>query len=349
MNRQPAHSPGSQPVTSDAAIEQQLNRFVEDERRLHDAVRQLLVGQELALGDLITALLAGGHALVEGVPGTGKTMLVRSVARAAGLEFQRVQFTPDLLPADIIGCDTLVDGVGHEPRIEFRPGPVFTQFLLADEINRGTPRTQSALLEAMQERAVTISGKRHALDALFTTFATRNPIEMEGTYPLPEAQLDRFLLQVDVAPATVTEMVQISGRTTGETEPEVPVVVDAQRLVEMRWQVRQVVAADGVVQHAATLIAATQPTAPNAPTVVRECVRYGAGVRALQSLVLCAKVEALRNGRLHIANADVERYLRAALAHRISLTLDGEARGIPIDEIASEIVSSGTPPSTKGR
>ncbi|MEM7166672.1 MAG: AAA family ATPase [Planctomycetota bacterium] len=317
--------------------EAQIAGFVTDEAGLQDAVRQLLVGQEDALHDLVTVLLAGGHALVEGVPGTGKTMLVRSVARAAGLDFQRVQFTPDLLPADVIGCDTLVDGAGAEPRIEFRPGPVFTQFLLADEINRGTPRTQSALLEAMQERAVTIGGTRHALDALFTTFATRNPIEMEGTYPLPEAQLDRFLLQVDVAPASVSEMVAISERTTGEAEPEVPVVVDAQRLVEMRWQVRQVIAADNVVRYAAQLVSATQPKSPDAPTIVRECVRYGAGVRALQSLVLCAKVEALRAGRLHIANSDIERHLRPALAHRVSLTLDGEARGIAVAEIADGV------------
>ena len=311
-----------------------------DEEALQSAVRQLLVGQEGALRDLVTVLLAGGPALVEGVPGTGKTMLVRSVARAAGLEFQRVQFTPDLLPADILGCDTLVDGSGSEPRIEFRAGPVFTQFLLADEINRGTPRTQSALLEAMQERAVTISGTRHALDALFTTFATRNPIEMEGTYPLPEAQLDRFLLQVRVAPATVTEMVEISERTTGESEPDVPVVVDSQRLVEMRWQVRQVIAAEAVVAFAAQLIEATQPTSDSAPTIVRDCVRYGAGVRALQSLVLCAKVEALRNGRLHIANEDVLRYLEATLSHRVALTLDGEARGVTAVEVAAEIARS---------
>lgn len=318
-------------------VKAHVEQFQRDEERVRQSVRALLVGQEEALRELVTVLLAGGHALVEGVPGTGKTMLVRAVARASGLAFGRVQFTPDLLPADVLGCDTLIiDSAGRE-RIEFRPGPIFTQFLLADEVNRGTPRTQSALLEAMQERAVTLGGKRHALDSLFTVFATRNPIEMEGTYPLPEAQLDRFLMEISLEPASLSEMVEIAERTTRETEPEVVACVTADRLVEMRWQVRQVLAADSVVKYAARWIRATQPGTPEAPALVNENVRYGASVRALQSLLLSAKVEALRQGRFHVSYDDVRRFLEPALRHRVSLSFEGEARGMTVPELVAEL------------
>ncbi len=323
-----------------AQVQERVQRFQADERALRDAVSSFLVGQERPLAQLVAVLLAGGHALVEGVPGTGKTMLVRALAAAAALEFRRVQFTPDLLPADILGCDVLVAGESGEEaagRIEFRPGPIFTQFLVADEINRGTPRTQSALLESMQERRVTIGTKTHDLDPLFTVFATRNPIEMEGTYPLPEAQLDRFQMLVEITNAGLDELVAIAARTTEAEMPEVTPVIAPERLLEMRAEVRNVIAAEPVLYYGARLVRASQPESPEAPTIVRENLRHGGGARALQSLVLAGKVGALRQGRYHLANADLEENLLAVLRHRLIYSLEGEARGVTAREICAEI------------
>jgi len=318
-----------------AAAETEAAGFRRDDARLREELGRILVGQRAALDDLVAAFLAGGHALLVGVPGTGKTMLVQALARASGLGFRRIQFTPDLLPADILGGETIVAGPSGEERIEFRPGPIFTPLLLADEINRGTPRTQSALLEAMQERAVTLAGERRALDPLFTVFATRNPIEMEGTYPLPEAQRDRFLFEVEIPSPGVAEMVEIVERTTGERIDEVERVLSPARIAELRQVVRKVVAPPASLARAARIVAATGPDSPEAPSLVVETVRHGGGVRALQAAVLGAKVRALRAGRLHIADADLDAALLPALRHRLVLSLEGEARGVAAAEIVA--------------
>ncbi len=316
-----------------AQAEREAISFQRDERALREAVGSVLVGQRAALEDLSAAFLSGGHALIVGVPGTGKTMLVGAIARAAGLGFRRIQFTPDLLPADILGGETIVGGPSGEERIEFRAGPIFTPFLLADEINRGTPRTQSALLEAMQERTVTLAGVSHALDPLFTVFATRNPIEMEGTYPLPEAQRDRFMFEITMPSPDVTDMVEIAGKTTGESLSDVDPILTPERVSELRATARRVITAPEVLQRAAEIVEATSPESVCSPSIIRECVRHGGGVRALQAIVLGAKVRALRAGRLHIVNEDVDATLIPALRHRMVLSLEGEARGVTPEEL----------------
>ena len=323
-----------------ASADRELAEFTEGEAALRAAVEKRLVGQRPALDDLITAFFAGGHALLVGVPGTGKTMLVQQIARAAGLGFRRVQFTPDLLPADLLGGETIVAGPQGEERIEFREGPVFTPFLLADEINRGTPRTQSALLEAMAERSVTLAGTRRALDPLFTVFATRNPIEMAGTYPLPEAQRDRFFFEVEIPQPTVDELVEIAERTTG-AEPEIEeAVLTAQQVAELRATVRRVVAPRPILERAAELVRASDPLSASAPSLIREQVRHGPGVRAVQALVLAGKVWALRSGRVQVAREDLDRSLVSALRHRFVLTLEGESRGTPRAELIDAVRTS---------
>jgi MoxR-like ATPase len=303
-------------------------------------VSRVMVGQHDVIRYTMMALLADGHLLLEGVPGLGKTMLVRTLGEVLRLQFKRVQFTPDLMPADIIGTDILevsqTDGRGFR----FHPGPVFTQFLLADEINRATPKTQSALLEAMQERQVTAGGVTHPLPNPFLVLATQNPIELEGTYPLPEAQLDRFLFKINIGYPTASELEEIIERTTGINMPSVKSIVDDAGILAMQNLVRGVPVASPVRRYAANLTVATHPQSPAAPPVVNGSVRYGASPRGSQALILGAKASALMEGRYNAAIADVREVAYAALRHRLILTYEAQADGVTPDKVIAEILSA---------
>ncbi|HIE38183.1 MAG TPA: AAA family ATPase [Anaerolineae bacterium] len=312
--------------------------FREAAARIEAEVGKYIVGQQEVVRHVLIALLAGGHVLLEGVPGLGKTMLVRTLARVLDLRFARIQFTPDLMPADIVGTDILEEMDDGRRQFRFRPGPVFTNLLLADEINRATPKTQSALLEAMQERTVTVANRSYPLEPPFMVLATQNPIEMEGTYPLPEAQVDRFLFKVNVTFPSSAELVEILNRTTSEAEPEVEVVADGATVLAMAALARQVPVASPVADYAARLVLATHPESNTAPEMVRRYVRYGASPRAAQALILGSKVAALLEGRYNVSLADLREVAPAALRHRVLLNFDAQAEGVAPDRVVEEVV-----------
>jgi len=308
-------------------------------RQIKTEMQKRIVGQDAVLDDLLIAFFCGGHVLMEGVPGLGKTLLVRTLAEVTGLEFSRVQFTPDLMPADIVGTKLIVEDADGRKRFEFQRGPVFANLVLADEINRATPKTQSALLEAMQEHHVTVGSETHPLPSPFLVLATQNPLEMEGTYPLPEAQLDRFLFKVLVRYPSAEELRLILNRTTGSTEaaPQ-KLAVDAARIAEFRALIREVPVAAEVEDAAIALILATHPDEPKSPEIVKKSVRYGASPRGGQALLLGAKILALLEGRYHVAREDLHRVAPAALRHRIILNFEGEAEGTTTDEIIKSLL-----------
>ena len=306
--------------------------------RIEAEVGKYIVGQREVVRHVLVCLVAGGHVLLEGVPGLGKTMLVRTLAQVLDLEFARIQFTPDLMPADIVGTDILEEAGDGRREFRFQPGPVFTNLLLADEINRATPKTQSALLEAMQERTVTVANRSYPLEPPFLVLATQNPIEMEGTYPLPEAQLDRFLFKVNVEYPSSQELVEILKRTTGEVEPDVDVVAGGEAVLAMGALARQVPVASPVADYAAQLTLATHPDSDAAPEMVRRYVRYGSSPRGAQALILGGKVTALLAGRYNVAFEDLRAVAPAALRHRILLNFEGQAEGVGADEVVGEVV-----------
>jgi MoxR-like ATPase len=305
---------------------------------LREEIGRVIVGQDDTVNAVLLALMAGGHVLLEGVPGLGKTLLVRSVAQALGLSFSRIQFTPDLMPADIVGTNVVTEDERGGRRFEFHRGPIFANVLLADEVNRATPKTQSALLEAMQEHQVTVGRSTHRLEGVFFVLATQNPLEMEGTYPLPEAQLDRFMFKVNVAFPDREDLVKILKRTTSEAAAPLAVVVSSSDLEAMCHLTREVVVAPHIAEFIADLVLATHPEATQAPDRVRRFVRYGSSPRGGQAIALTAKARALLNGRYNVSASDVESVIRPALRHRIILNFEGEAEGVVADALIVDIL-----------
>ena len=296
-----------------------------------------IVGYEDEIEKVLISLFAAGHVLLEGVPGIGKTTLVRVLAKALNVDFSRIQFSPDLMPADIVGTNVLIVGEDGHKEFRFQRGPIFANVVLADEINRATPKTQSALLEAMQEHRVTVGGTTYTLDQPFFVLGTQNPIEMEGTYPLPEAQIDRFLFKLNVGNLGEEELMEVVERTTTATEPEIHPVLSGADVNEMRKLVREVAVAEHVQRYAVRLVRATHPDSEVATESVRRYVKYGASPRGIQTLMLGGKVRALVEGRFHLACEDVQSVLLPALRHRLLLNFEGEAEDIDTDDILREI------------
>jgi len=305
--------------------------------RLHEAIEGVIVGHERLIEATLIALLCSGNLLLEGVPGLGKTLLVRTLASALHLRFSRIQFTPDLMPADIVGTDIITKD-GGERRFTYSPGPIFANVVLADEINRATPKTQSALLEAMEEKTVTVGKTTYSLEEPFIVLATQNPIEMEGTYPLPEAQVDRFLLKALVDYPSLDELVEIAQRNTEEEGLQLPQpVATGEEVLAARRVVREIPIAQELRRYVARLVLATHPESPAAPSSVKEFVEYGASPRAAISLIMGAKAHAFLKGESNVRHADIEVVFLPSLVHRVILNFKGEAEGVEISDLLGEV------------
>jgi MoxR-like ATPase len=307
---------------------------------LRTEIAKSIVGNRDVVDGVMTCMIAGGHALLEGVPGLGKTMLVRTLAEALSLSFSRIQFTPDLMPADILGTTVIDETQGGAKSFEFRRGPIFANVVLADEVNRATPKTQSALLEAMQEHRVTVGRRTHVLDEPFMVLATQNPLEMEGTYPLPEAQLDRFFFKLHVPFPDRAELHQILDLTTGVGIESRQVVLDRDAIREMQQLARQVPVARHVQDYAIRVLQATHPDGPDAPDLTKRFVRYGSSPRGAQAVLLAAKIRALFEGRFAASVDDVRAAAHAALRHRVLLNFEGEAEGVKTDQVIDLVLKS---------
>ncbi len=323
----------------DPAVEKATEELRHKFQALRDEIGKAIVGHNEVVDGVLTALFTGGHVLLEGVPGLGKTYLIRTLSQAVDLKFSRIQFTPDLMPADIIGTTIIAEDRSTGKRaFEFQKGPLFTQILLADEINRATPKTQSAMLEAMQEHSVTVGGVRHKLEEPFFVMATQNPIEQEGTYPLPEAQLDRFMFKLVVNYSSKDEIKTILDRTTAGYQPEINKVMSGEDIVGAQQLVRRVVMAPHVQDYAVRASMASHPGGPFAVDVTNKYVRWGVSPRAAQTLTLGAKLHALLDGRFNTSFSDVQRIFLPAMRHRVLLNFEGEAEGISTDDVLKEMI-----------
>ncbi|MGE7934362.1 AAA family ATPase [Viridibacillus arvi] len=305
---------------------------------VRDEIGRFIVGQEEAIDYTMFAVLADGHALLEGLPGLGKTMLIRTISEVLDLSFSRIQFTPDLMPTDITGTSVIERSADGNQRFSFQKGPIFSQMVLADEINRATPKTQSALLEAMGEKTVTVLGDTKKMAKPFFVLATQNPIEMEGTYPLPEAQLDRFLCKILVPTPSKIELMEIMKRTTGSISIELKKIMNDTEIVELQEMVKEVMIADDMLSYAVDLVVATHPDSPDTIDEVKQFIEYGSGPRGLQSIVKLAKARALINGRYHVSIADIKTVAKPALRHRLMLNYEGEAAGLKVDDVLNTLL-----------
>ena len=327
-------------TTSIASIESQSAAFRECYAHLKQEIERVYVGRSGVVDSLLLCFFCQGHALLEGAPGLGKTLLIRTLSEAVDLRFGRVQCTPDLMPADVTGTNILLETAGGGREFAFQRGPLFANVVLADEINRATPRTQAAFLEAMQERRITVFGVTHELEEPFSVFATQNPIEMEGTYPLPEAQLDRFFFKLRVPSPGIEELAEIMARTTSDVQPRVTPRFGPEPIRSMTALIRQVKIADETMGVALRIVRNTHPDASGAPESVRKYVRYGASPRGAQAIVLAAKALALLAGRYHVAAADVRRVAIPALNHRIILSFQGEMQHVSPESIIDDVIAT---------
>ena len=326
-------------MTDTEALKNKLSEFCEDVRRIEAEIGRVLVGQSEVVRGTVIAMLARGHVLLEGVPGLGKTLLVRTLAEAVEGKFSRIQFTPDLMPADLTGTNIMTEHAGGTKRFEFQPGPIFANIVLADEINRATPKTQSALLEAMQEHSVTVGGTTHRLGGLFFVLATQNPLDMEGTYPLPEAQLDRFFCKILVRFPSSDELLGILDRTTTAAQPKVEATFPSAKILELGALAREVPVAEEIARYAVNLVLGTHPDSPRAPALVRQYVRFGASPRGAQALILGAKIRAILDGRFNVAQEDLVEIAPMVLRHRIILNFEGLAESISTDDVIQSLIA----------
>lgn len=322
-----------------AFSEQQYSEMSEELQAVKKEIGKFIVGQEEAIEYILYSILSDGHALLEGLPGLGKTMLIRTVSEVLDLSFSRIQFTPDLMPTDITGTNIIERTENGKQQFVFQQGPIFSQMVLADEINRATPKTQSALLEAMGEKTVTILGDTKKMARPFFVLATQNPIEMEGTYPLPEAQMDRFLCKILVPYPSKSELMEIMKRTTGAQEIALEKIMNSDRLILAQQMVKEVLIADEMMEYAVSIVVATHPDGEDALPEIKDFIMYGSGPRGLQSIIKLAKARAVLNGRFHVSIADIKSVAKPALRHRMLLNYEGEASGKTADDLIEGLLS----------